>query len=332
MSLPRVLITDFLASEPELERAELAGVAEVEVCAAGHERELAAVLPLADALIVWHVIQIGPASIAALPRCRVIVRAGVGYDNVDGVAAAARGIPLANVPDYGTEDVADHAVALALSLIRKVPRAAADLAAGRWEWRQLAPVPRLRGLPVGLVGLGRIGTAAALRFKAFGCDVAFVDPYRPDGADKALGLRRCETLAELLGSSQIVSLHVPLTAETRRLIDAAALAQMRDDAVLVNTARGGVVDTASVAAALAAGRLSGVGIDVLPQEPATVADPLYAGWTAGAAWRERVILTPHVAWYSVDGLAEMRRKAAVTVRRVLLGQPVRNIVNGVSPG
>lgn len=327
--MPKVYVTDFILSDPDHERDELAGVASVECCAAEDESELAPILPLADALIVWHTMSIGAASIARLERCRVIVRAGVGYDNLDLAAAAARGIPVCNVPDYGTEEVADHALALALCLVRRIPEAAGSVRAGEWDWRAVRPVRRARRLTVGIVGLGRIGAAAALRFAACGFEVCFHDPYREDGWDKSLGLRRCWSLDELLAQSDVVSLHCPLTDETRNLIGTAALARMKDGAVLVNTARGGVVDTAALAATLAAGRLRGAGIDVMPEEPPPDDDPLIAGWRAGAAWAERVLITPHTAFYCEEGLEEMRRKAARTVRAALAGEPLRNVVNGV---
>lgn len=330
MALPKVWVTDFIATDLEWEREELAGVAEVAGCAAGHERELEPILEQADALIVWHVITISAATIARLRRCRLLVRAGVGYDNVDLAAAAELRLPVCNVPDYGTEDVADHAVTLALALLRRVGEAAATMRRGGWDWRLLTPIHRLRGRTAGIVGLGRIGTAAALRLKAFGFDVCFLDPYLPDGADKSLGLRRCETLAELLAQSDLVSLHVPLTDETRYLIRAETIARMRPEAVLVNTARGGVVDTAAVADALAAGRFRGVGLDVLPSEPGSDADPLFAGWRRQEPWAERVILTPHLAFYSEEGMEELRRKAARQVRRMLEGRPLRNVVNGIT--
>jgi len=333
MSLPRVFVTDFLPTDPDWEREELAGLATVECCAAQSEEDLAPILAEADALIVWHVIHVGAETIRQLDRCKVIVRAGVGYDNVDGAAAAAKGIPLCNVPDYGTEDVADHAVTMALTFLRRMTEAAAQVRHGGWDWRLIRPVERIRGRVAGIVGLGRIGTATALRLKAFGLDVQFYDPYRVDGADKSIGVRRCETLDELLATSDVISLHVPLCDETRNLIDEAAIALMKDHAILVNTARGGVVDTTAVAAALDAGRLRGVGLDVLPSEPGTDADPLYAGWRANKPWADKVILTPHCAFVSEEGMSELRRKGARTVARLLRGEPLRNIVNGVAePG
>ena len=330
MSVPTVYVTDFLQANPDLEQEELGDLAEVGCCAATDESELAPVLPIAEALMVWHTIKLGPATINGLERCRLLVRAGVGYDNIDIEAAAARGIPVCNVPDYGTEEVADHALAMGLTLVRRMLEATSGVRRGGWDWRLCTPVMRVRGMTVGIVGLGRIGSAAALRWKAFGADVCFFDPFKDDGYDKALGIRRCETLEELLGQSSIVSLHVPLYDETRNLINPETLAQMKDDAVLVNTARGGVVDTTALATALDAGRLRGVGLDVLPSEPGSDDDPVYAGWRGGADWADKVMITPHTAFYCEQGLEEMRRKAARTVRRLLSGQRLRNVVNGIA--
>jgi D-3-phosphoglycerate dehydrogenase/C-terminal binding protein len=178
------------------------------------------------------------------------------------------------------------------------------------------------------VGLGRIGTAAALRGKALGMDVVFYDPYKPDGYDKALGIRRAETLEELLRQSLAVSLHCPLTDETYHLIDAQAMALMPVGSYVVNTARGGVLDCAAVPAALASGHLAGAGIDVLEHEPPLPGDPLVAAWRDSQhAAHHRLILNPHLAWYCEDGRREMRRKAAENCRRALLGLPLHNVVN-----
>jgi D-3-phosphoglycerate dehydrogenase/C-terminal binding protein len=181
---------------------------------------------------------------------------------------------------------------------------------------------------LGIVGLGRIGTAMAVRGKALGLDVAFYDPYKPDGYDKALGLRRVETLAELLAQSSVVSLHCPLTAETHHMLDAAAIAQMPRGAYLVNTARGGVVDCRAIPAAIASGQLAGVGIDVLEKEPPLADDPLLAAWRDPQhPAHHRLILNPHVAFYCEEGTQELRRKSAEGCRRALLGLPLRNVVN-----
>jgi D-3-phosphoglycerate dehydrogenase/C-terminal binding protein len=176
--------------------------------------------------------------------------------------------------------------------------------------------------------LGRIGTAAALRAKALGMDVLFYDPYKPDGYDKALGVRRVESLDDLLAESLVVSMHCPLTDETRHMIDAAAMARMPQGSYLVNTARGAVVDTHALPDALASGHPFGAGIDVLEKEPPPEDHPLLVAWRDPShPAHHRLILLPHVAFYSEEGLHDIRWKTAEACRRALLGLPLRNVVN-----
>jgi D-3-phosphoglycerate dehydrogenase/C-terminal binding protein len=326
----RIVITDLLDDDLAPEREVLGDLADVEALQAASEADLSGRVEEADGIIVYHLIHVTQATISRLQRCRVIVRGGVGFDNVDHAYARQRGIPVCNVPDYGTEEVADTAVGMLLSLTRGIHRANSRLRCSDedWSYAVSSPLVRLRGRVLGIVGLGRIGTAVAVRGKALGMDVVFYDPYKPDGYDKALGLRRAETLEELLGGALAVSLHCPLSEETRHLIDAAAIELMPAGSFLVNTARGGVLDCAAIPAALEAGRLAGVGIDVLPHEPPLPGDPLLAAWRDPChAAHHRLILNPHLAWYCQDGQLEMRRKSAETCRRALLDQPLRNVVN-----
>ena len=188
---------------------------------------------------------------------------------------------------------------------------------------------RLRGSTLGIVGMGRIGTATALRAKPFGIDVAFYDPYVPDGTDKALGLTRHETLEGLLAVSHLISLHTPLTTETRSMVDGAFLGSIRSGATLVNTARGGILDLDAVEAALRDGRLRAVGLDVLPEEPPPAAShPLIRAWRNREEWLTgRMLVTPHAAFFCEGSFEEMCRKAAQEAIRVLEGDTPRNWVN-----
>lgn len=325
-----VYITDFWDGPVDVEQAALGDAATVVALHAHRESELLPRIADAAGLLVWHDIRIGAATIEALHRCRAIVRVGVGFDNVDLDAARRRDIVVCNVPDYGIEDVADHAIALMLALVRNLPRLGADLRArpAYWNARRCARTPRLRGMVFGVIGLGRIGSATALRAKAFGMDVVEFDPYIPDGRDKALGVRRADSLDELLAQSDVVSLHTPLNESTRGMMSAAALEECKRGAILINTARGPICDTAAVLGAIESGRLAGAGLDVLPVEPPPEDDPLLvAARDPQHPAHYRVLLTPHSAFYTEEGFEEMRRKAAQEMRRALLGLPVRNRVS-----
>ncbi|MBN8997462.1 MAG: C-terminal binding protein [Rhizobiales bacterium] len=287
----------------------------------------------ADMCLVWHEAPIDREALESLPSCKVIVRCGTGYDQIDIVAAGERGIPVFNVPDYGTTEVADHAIALALALLRGITTYDAALRAdpvANWNWA-IAPLvgrSRGRGRVFGIVGLGRIGTAAAMRAKAFDYDVVFYDPYVPDGSDIALGIRRADSLADLLAESDVVSLHTPSTAETRGMINAETLKGMKPDAVLVNTARGAIIDIAAALDAVASSRLGGLALDVIPTEPPGADDPIHRALSGReSALSGRIIVTPHAAWHSVEGQREMRERGMKTALRFLDTGSLRNCVN-----
>jgi len=326
----RVVVADFIADELRPEREILGDIALVEMLNAHSEAHLAGRVESADAIMLYHNIAITRATLARLDQCKVIVRCGVGFDNVDHRFARERGIPVANVPDYGTEEVADSAIGLMLALTRGISFLNNRLqrCEGDWAYMPAAPLHRLRGRVFGVVGLGRIGSAAALRAKALGMDVAFFDPYKPDGSDKALGVRRVEKLDDLLSQAFVLSLHCPLTAETRNLVDSRALGFMAHGSYLVNTARGAIVDAAAIPTAIRSGKLAGAAIDVLPHEPPPGDHPLILAWRDPAdPCHDRVILNPHSAFYAEEGLLDMRVKGAQACRRALLGEPLRNVVN-----
>ena len=288
-------------------------------------------LATCDAIVVWHAMPIDRTFIAALSRCRIIVRAGVGFDHIDLAAAAEAGIPVCNTPDYGTSEVADHAIALMLALRRGIVAYHEELRAdpsANYDNTRAPLVRRLRGRTFGVVGLGRIGTAAALRAKAFGMEVVAYDPYVSRGAEIALGVARVESLGELLAVSDVVSLHAPLTEETRGMFGAAAFRQMKRDAILINTARGAIVDVAALVAALRDGVIAGAGIDVLPVEPPSAGDAIAAAYRAGDPLiGGRLLLTPHAAWSSPESVADARRLAVETAMLYLREGKLRNLVN-----
>ena len=326
----RVVVADFIADALTPERELLGDIADVVAVNAMTETDLIGQVEDADALMLYHNIALTRDTIMRLHGCKLIVRCGVGFDNVDRAAARDRGIPVANVPDYGTEEVADSAIGLMLSLTRGINffNNRLQRAAGGWSFMQGAPLFRLRGRVFAVLGLGRIGTAAALRAKALGMDVAFYDPYEHDGIDKALGIRRVETLDDLLRQAFVLSIHCPLTDETRHIVDARAINLMPDGSYLVNTARGATVDTTAIPDAIRSGKLAGAGIDVLPVEPPPDDHPLIMAWRDPAdLCHDRVILNPHSAFYAEEGLLDMRVKGASACRRALLGEPLRNVVN-----
>jgi D-3-phosphoglycerate dehydrogenase/C-terminal binding protein len=326
----KVVVTDFISEPLDCERRLLGDLAEVVALDAKNESELAGRIEDADAVMMYHFLSIGERTIDALQNCRLIVRCGVGFDNVDRAAARRRGIPVANVPDYGTEDVADSALGMMLTLARGVHFLNQRLqrGSGAWSYTQVQPLPRLRARTFGIIGIGRIGTAAALRAKAFGLDVLFHDPYVPDGYEKSLGVRRARSLDELLAESHIVSAHCPLSAETHHLLNAQTIARMQPGSLLINTARGGVVDVLAVLDALNRGHLAGAAIDVLETEPPADDHPLLRAWRDPASpVHDRLILNPHSAFYSEEGLMDMRIKGSENCRRVLMGEAARNVVN-----
>ncbi|CAH2604509.1 C-terminal binding protein [Rhodovastum atsumiense] len=269
--------------------------------------------------------------LARFPRLRAVVRMGVGYDRIDRAAAAARGILVCNVPDYGTAEVADHALALMLGLRRGLflhhdaQRAASPAS---WKVIETPLVRRIETLGLGIVGLGRIGTAVALRARAFGFRVTFYDPYRPDGTERALGIARARTLEELLPGADVLSLHAPLTPETRGMLGLDELRLLPEGAVVINTARGPLMDLAALEVLLREGRIAGAGLDVLPEEPP--GDPLpdlLRAYRAREAWLAgRLVVTPHSAFHSPEAWEDIRRKSAETMAAALLTDQPRNVI------
>ena len=326
----KVVITDMLTDPLEYEQEILGDIADVIPLDASNQSELEGKVEDADALMVYHYLVHPRERIESLRNCKAIVRPGVGYDNIDIAAATERGIPVCNVPDYGTEEVADSAMGMALTLARGTHFLNSRLRRGLGNWNvdQAQPIQRLRSRVFGIVGCGRIGSAVAVRAKAFGFDVAFFDPYVPDGMDKALGVRRVESFKELLTSAHILSFHCPLTDETQNMVTAKEISQMQHTSFLVNTARGGVVDTEAVVDALAHGTIRGAGIDVLETEPPDEESKVIQAWKdRGHPAHDRFILNPHTAFYCEEGEIEFRTKGSKEVRRALLGEPLRNRVN-----
>jgi D-3-phosphoglycerate dehydrogenase len=321
---PLVVVSDYDFGDLDVERAILeAAGAEVLGLQAKSEDDLAEVAPRAAAIINQYA-RVGAATVARLARCRVIARYGVGVDIVDVEAATARGILVTNVRDYCTEEVADHAVALWLALARKLADYDRATHQGIWRWQTGRPIHRLRGRVMGIVGLGRIGQAIAVRARAFGVEVIAHDPFLPAAVAAGLDVPLVDK-ATLLARSDYVLMQAPMTDQTRHFLSDAEFAAMKPGAILVNTCRGPTVDNAALYRALVAGRLAGVGLDDPEEEPAKRAhwspadNPLFS--------LPNVLVTPHAAYYSEESILAARETAASEVARVLAGQAPRFPVN-----
>jgi C-terminal binding protein len=284
----------------------------------------------ADGLMILRY-KVTAADFARFPKLRAICRMGVGYDNLDRVAAAQRQIMVLNVPDYGTTEVADHAIAMTLTLRRGL---LLHLHLQRQDppapWRfVLDPLVRRTGVQTfGIVGVGRIGTAVALRAKGLGFRVVFYDPNLPNGTELGIGVGRATTLEDLLCAADVLSVHAPLTPETRGMLGHAQLSLLPKGAVLINTARGPIVDVDAAAALLKSGHLAGVGLDVLPVEPPVEPVPeLVRAYRAREPWTEgRLIITPHSAFHTPEAWDDIRTKSAETMRAALLGPKPQNVI------
>jgi lactate dehydrogenase-like 2-hydroxyacid dehydrogenase len=266
-----------------------------------------------------------------LTNCRIFVTPKVGFDNIELEAWGAMGIPVCNVPDYGTQEVADHAMALLLSLMKGITFHTRELKQDpRGLWRPaLNPYgKRLSACTFGVVGLGRIGTAATLRAKAFGMDCVVYDPYISNGSELALGIRRVHSLNELFAQCDVVSIHAPLSAETEKLINAEVLAASKPGLILINTARGPIIDLDALYEALKADQVQAVGLDVLPEEPADPDHPLIKAWAANEDWIDhRLVMTPHSAFFTPESVYDMRFKGGEVALTYLSEGRLQNCVN-----
>lgn len=268
----------------------------------------------ADAVFVRES-PIDRAAIDGMERCRAIVRYGVGVDNIDLAAAAERRIHVANVPDYGVEEVSDQAIAPMFAVVRRIASRDRDVRAGRWNVARQEPMYRLAGRTLGVIGYGRVGAAFLRKTSALGFTRTLVyDPAAsalPDHAEAA-------DLDAIFTQADIVSLHLPLLPTTARLVSAERLAAMKPEAIIINTSRGGLIDEAALAAALTEGRLGGAGLDVYAVEP-PADSPLLT--------LRNAVLTDHTGWYSEESVAELQTKAAQEIARVFAGEAPRHWVN-----
>jgi lactate dehydrogenase-like 2-hydroxyacid dehydrogenase len=330
----RILLSHFRHADDRLEHETVANDAELFV----QRAEGGAWLPVpetirqtADAIVHYPPDTQIDGSPGDYPKALAVVRSGVGFDGLDLAAWGRQGVAVFNVPDYGTSEVADHAIALMLALTRGIATyheaIRSDPAKG-WSHTAAPAVRRLRDTVFGVVGLGRIGLAAANRARAFGMQIAFHDPNLASGMEIAVGARRCSSLEDLMAISDVLSVHAPASAETQGLIGEAAFAHAKPGVVIINTARGSIVDLDALYEALKSGRVAAAGLDVLPKEPADASQRLIAAWRNREPWIDgRLTLSPHAAFYSPASLRDMRTKSIETALRHLRTGDLANCVN-----
>jgi D-3-phosphoglycerate dehydrogenase len=317
MPTRRVLVTDITWPDTAIEARVLAGVdAELVLAPTGAEDELVELVGDADAILTCFA-HVTPAVVAAGARLRVIGRYGIGVDNIAVAEATARGIPVTNVPAYCLDEVAEHVLAMILSLVRGLHRYDRAVRAGDWALGTGLPTRRVRGTTLGVVGFGRIGETLTQKARALGMDVVAYEPHAPQRAHDA-GVEVLD-LPELAARADFVSLHAPATPETTGIVDAAFLAAMKPTAYLINAARGALIDQDALVAALEAGEIEGAGLDVFVPERLPPDHPLLRS--------ERVLATPHTAFYSEESMAELARLAAENVAAVLDGRRPASVVN-----
>lgn len=315
MSRFQVLLTDYAWPDLEIERAILATVdAELVVAERVDAATLAALAADADAIMTtWA--RVSAEVLATAKRCRIVARLGIGLDNIDVDFATGQGMLVTNVPDYCLKEVAEHTLSLILALGRKVAFFHQQTKSGGYDLAAGPALRRLEGQMVGLVGLGNIGRQVAAKAASLGFRVV-ASTRRAASAPTAI---ECLPLDALLAHCDYVSLHVPSTPETRNLIGAAELVRMKPTAYLINTSRGAVLDEQALAEALAAGRLAGAALDVQPQEPPDLSRPPFND--------PRVIVTPHAAFYSIEAVTDLRRRASRQVADAVTGKMPENVVN-----
>lgn len=266
-----------------------------------------------------------------LDKCRIVVKTAVGFDDVNLERWGDLGIPICNTPDYGTREVADHAIALMLTLTKSIAFHDENLRAdplGNWRPALNPYGRRLADCTFGVIGLGRIGTAAARRAKAFDMDVVFHDPYKPNGYELSLSIRRADSLEELMGQSDIVSVHTPLNDETKNLVGVEAFAAAKPGIIVINTARGPIIDLDALHDAMRSDVVLAAGLDVLPDEPANLNVALLAAWHRNDEWiKHRLVITPHSAFFTPESVRDIRAFSARTAARYLRDGRLENCVN-----
>ena len=318
----KVVLTDYVWESLDVEKKTLAGLADLVPLQTKKPDEFLPEAKDCDALLNTYAGPITAEVMAQMPRCKIIARYGIGVDTIDLDAATQAGIIVTNNPTYCIEEVAEHTMALLLAAARKIAFYDRMVRAGRWEVPPGKPMFRLAGSTLGLVGFGNIARQVAVRAAAFGMRVLFADPFITEGQFSEPG-RKIE-LAAMLAEADFVSLHPPLMPQTRGMINDEAFAQMKPGAILINCARGPIVDTAALVRALDSKKIAGCALDTIDPEPLPDPHPLRG--------RENVIINPHAAWYSEQAMVGLQAGAPGEVRRVLTGEWPVNVVNRAVKG
>jgi len=311
----QVMITDCDHGSIEEEREEFSRIgAELTLVQVREEKELISVCKDADGLLTQYALFTRKV-FENLPKCKVVSRYGVGVDSIDLKAATDLGVIVTNVPDYCIDEVANHALALILALVRKIAFFDRKVKSNQWDFRQGVPIHRIQGKTLGLIGCGKIGLEVAKRISACGAKVIAFDPYVQKTTEE-IELTDLETVLE---KSDFISIHCPLNPSTRHLIKEEEFKKMKKKPFLINTSRGPIIDEKALVQALAKGQICGAGLDVLENEPPDLESPLLK--------MENVILSPHVGFYSVESISALKRRAAKNVSEVLMGKWPYTVVN-----
>lgn len=318
----KVVLTDYVWDSLAVEKQILGDLADLVPMKAKSPDEFLGAAGDCDALLNTYAGPITAEVMAKMPKCKIIARYGIGVDTIDLDAATQAGIIVTNNPSYCIEEVAEHTMALLLAAARKIPFYDRMVRGGRWEVPPGKPIFRLAGRTLGLVGFGNIARQVAVRATAFGMQILYYDPFVREGQSGVPG--RSVDLDTLLRESDFVSLHPPLTPQTRKMIGDEAFSKMKPAAVLINCARGPVVDTDALVRALDGAKIAGAALDTVDPEP--LANP------HALRGRENVTITPHTAWYSEQAMAGLQAGAPAEVRRVLSGEWPVNVVNRAVKG
>ena len=301
-----------------VEKAAIGGSARVKYFKCDTEKDWKGELLKADYILLWHNTVMPDTVINKLEDCKAIIRIGTGYDSVDHVTAATRDIPVCNVPDYGTEEVADHSIALALALCRQIIPIDRECKNLGWEIPNKNKIQRFGEMMFGVIGLGRIGTSVALKAKALGFEVHFYDPYLSNGVDKSLGIARNKDFNKFLSLMDVISINCPLTEETHHMITKKEIDKMRENAFIVNTARGSIIKKKDLFQALRRNKIGGAALDVIEDEPLK---------TKREAETPNLIVTCHSGFYSIQSAWEMRYKAAKQAKNIIETGEIENCIN-----